>query len=129
MTDADDIDYATAAWYANGNEPLDVAEQRTALLLEAAEDMAERAARGLPALPSWPDTGHRAVARKILGLLLDAGWRPPSDEAVQAAVAKVHAEQDRVDAWWATLGEHDRRRAREHYERHGEFPADLRPSS
>jgi hypothetical protein len=127
MTDADDIDYLTACSYASGMDPIQAAEERIATLLDVATVVAGRAARGLPPLPAWPDASPEAIARKVLGLLLDAGWQPPSDETVQAAGAKVRADRERFDAWWTALTESDRDQIRDHYERHNEFPADLRP--
>lgn len=126
---SDDIDYLTASMYESGEDPIAVAESRIAMLVEVYQVVLQRKANGLAPLPAWQEVSDAAVARKIVGMLLDAGWRPPSDEVVAAAAGNVQKQRERVDAWWAALGAADRRRVIEHYARHGEFPPDLgRPS-
>lgn len=124
-----DIDHLTASAYASGGTPIEVAERRIVTLLEARAVVEHRAVHDLPPLPAWPDATFATVARKILGLLLDAGWQQPSDETVRASIEHVRAAGARHDAWWVTLTAQDQARFMEHYSRTGEPPADLRPPS
>lgn len=80
-----DLNYLNylAAWcYANGHDPLRVAEMRVTTLLEVHAAITERGSA--TPLPAWSDLSRDALARKIVGDLLDAGWTPP-DEATLAA--------------------------------------------
>lgn len=124
-----DIDNLSASAYAGGKDPLDWATHLAASVLMAWSTCQRREVRGLPPLPDWPDLSDHAVACKILGRLLDAGWTPPSGPAVREAAARSHADQARFAAWWSTVPIHDRDRAIEHFSRTGEWPHDVQPPS
>ncbi|TAK32284.1 MAG: hypothetical protein EPO40_02875 [Myxococcaceae bacterium] len=74
------FDYLAASAHASGKDPIDWAVLIVGNLLTARATCTGRAERGLPPLPCWPDTSDAAVARKVVGFLLDAGWTPPSTE-------------------------------------------------
>lgn len=85
MTEKPDMDFLSAAMLAGGRSPIQVAELRVAQLLEVRGILLGREANGHPRLPAWQDLSNDALARKVVGLLMDAGWRPPSDAEVEAA--------------------------------------------
>lgn len=96
MTAKPDLDYLTACRYANGDDPLTVAEEQAVMLLDVRHHLLhERELKNrLPRLPAWPDLSDAAVARKFVGWLLDAGWTPPSPETVAAAKRWVEQPKD-----------------------------------
>jgi len=59
--------------------------------------------------------------------LLDAGWRPPSDEAVAAAAARAAEKTTQFRAWLDGLGDVERLQAMSYYAEHNEFPPGLSP--
>jgi hypothetical protein len=84
-----DIDYLSAWFYGDGADAIETAEIRVGVILDAWQEVAlVRAARGLPQYPGWEDLSPAAIARKVIGYLLDAGWKPPSAEEIAAAVEK-----------------------------------------
>lgn len=122
-----DIDALSAVAYASGKDPLTVAERWINLLLDARDTMRQRAANGLPPLPGWDDTGNAAVARKAIGRLLDAGWHPPTEAEVGAAVRESRVASDQFSAWLDALSPDQRHDVLDHYAHHGEFPPDMQP--
>jgi hypothetical protein len=82
---SDDIGFLAASKYAAGKSPIDVAEGSIVTLLTVHTNLLLRAAAGRKPLPAWQDLSFAALARKIVGELLDAGWEPPSDEDIRAA--------------------------------------------
>lgn len=124
MTDIDDL---SASAYAGGKDPLDWATHLVTSLLAARSTCERRELSGLPPLPAWSDVSDDAVARKVLGHLLDAGWTPPTDADVRDAAARAVAARASFDAWWSTVPTADRDRAVEHYSRTGEWPHDVQP--
>lgn len=121
-----DMDYLSAEFYAGGKDGVQVAETWVTTLLDAHANLRENRPPGNP-LPNWEDMTHGALARKIVGRLLDAGWRPPSDVERAAAVAWVAACQRRWDRWWNALTPSDQAEFVAHYSEHGEPPSHLRP--
>ncbi len=121
-----DMDYLSAAFYAGGKDGVQVAEQWVTTLLDAHANLRENRPPGNP-LPNWEDMSHEALARKIVGRLLDAGWKPPTDEERTAAVEWVEEGNRRYDAWWKSLTDAERAECLEYGSKHGEFPAHLRP--
>lgn len=124
---SDSIDDLSGSAYGGGMDPLDWATHLVASLLSARSTCQQRELNGLPPLAAWPDVSDQAVARKVLGHLLDAGWTPPTDAAVREAAARSVAARARFDAWWSTVPAADRDRAVEHYSRTGEWPCDVQP--
>lgn len=90
MSDLTDLDYLSRWGYARGEDPIDVAIKRVATLAEVWTTLQEREANGLARLPAWQDITSAALARKVVGALLDAGWRPPTDEVLAEAQRRVN---------------------------------------
>ena len=124
---SDDIDALSAAAYEGGRDPIDWSVTSITAILTARQTMVTRAENGLPALAGWHDVSDEAVARKVIGSLLNAGWSPPSDEAVQAAKERSRRNSERFQAWLDSLTPAQRDRAMAHYEQTCEWPLDLRP--
>lgn len=122
-----DMDYLSASSYADGDDTVRVAQRWVRNLLDAHTSLLDR--RGDAPLPGWEDMTHDALARKILGRLLDAGWRPPSDMEIAAAADWVSKKRRRYDWWWRSLTDDERARFVKHYSEYGEPPSDLRPPS
>lgn len=80
-----DIDYLSAWSYASGNDAVKVAEGAVVTLLDAHRNLVDNRSPGLPALAPWTDLTHSALARKVIGRLMDAGWRPPTSDEIQSA--------------------------------------------
>lgn len=78
-----EIDYLGAESYRmHPDDPILVAEKRTALLLLVRNNLAMTGNK--PGI--WPSTDDDTVARKILAGLLDLGWTPPTADTIAAAV-------------------------------------------
>lgn len=90
MSDFSDLGYLSRWSYARGADPIDVAVQGSTTLIEVWVNLQVREANGVPRLPAWQDISHVALARKIVGDLLDAGWSPPSDDVLAEAKRRVN---------------------------------------
>lgn len=121
-----DIDHLSGAAYES-NDPIDWATHLVKCLVEARETALKRRSRGLAPLPAWVDTSTEAVARKVLGRLMDAGWRPPADVEVDQATARSRAISARFAEWRSSLTPEEWRRVIAYYSSTNEFPPDLQP--
>lgn len=124
---ADDIDALAAAGHAEGQDAIEVAVQRVALMLEVRDQVLESRSENPATFPAFGSAAPKVVGRRILAGLLDAGWSPPSNDAVQKAAERSRAASARYDTWMASLSPEDKARALEHYGTTGEWPPDLRP--
>lgn len=117
-----DIDALSAWSYERGEAPLTVAVDRVSTLLDVWINLAAGpAGTGLPA--AWPDVSTQTAANKVVGMLLDAGWTPPSEDAVAAAVAQVKADEELHARRMASLTEVQRAELVQHCLDHGEMPS------
>lgn len=73
--DADNLNELAKVSYAAGIRPLDYAEHLVGLVLDVHRTMLLAAAHSAEPVPGLDDA---ALARRILGQLLDAGWIPPA---------------------------------------------------
>jgi hypothetical protein len=73
-----DIAYTAQVQYEHGVDPIDWAIEQTRITIDAREFVREARATN-PALVPWygPDLSDEALARRVVGHLLDAGWEPP----------------------------------------------------
>lgn len=122
-----DIDALSAAAYRGGTDPIDWAVDIASTAIGVRDEVAQIPRRGTGALVGWADISDDAVARKIVASLLDAGWRPPSDEDRQAAADQAQCHRDRFRTWWGSLTQQEQQRAGEHYDHTCEWPADVKP--
>lgn len=85
------IDYIAALGYRDGVDTITVGTDRVALLVETWDRIGCAREANPDAFPGavWADLSIAAVARKVLGSLLDAGWTPPGPDAIAAAVAQL----------------------------------------
>ncbi len=121
-----DICALSAAQYAAGRSPIEVAEVAiTSLLL--VRDAAARRSPDLPPLPAWPTTDDEALARKIIGGLLDAGWTPPTDTAITEAARRSNTRREQLRQWRESLTDEQRATVLEHYSQTGEYPPACQP--
>ena len=77
MTDLTDTDLAESARiaYAAGISPVDHAEREITVLIGIHNDLAMACTR--PGVKPHGDLSEDALSRRIIGLLLSAGWEPP----------------------------------------------------
>lgn len=91
-----DIDYFTVSALAEGRDIYEITGEMIVTTVTVAEDV--RAARMFDAAkyPTQPREagGYAYWARRIIANLLDAGWTPPSEEAIAAAVARQKASSE-----------------------------------
>lgn len=124
---SDDIDALAAASYAAGNNAIDEAVDRVALLFETRDEVIASRAKDPNNFPGFGRHDAVVVARRAIASLLDAGWKPPTTGEVQAAAAHAREHSRRFDEWRDGLSSEDRTRAFNYFAEHGEFPPDLRP--
>lgn len=79
-----DLSESARIAYAAGIAPLDHAEHAVAELLDAHARTAAFIARN--GFAPIVDTSPAAVSRRVLGLLLGAGWEPPGGLEIPAEV-------------------------------------------
>jgi hypothetical protein len=90
------IDYLAASAYRDGADAVTVAVDRIALIAETwdrvgcARSVDPQAFPG----PMWADLSLEAVACKVVGALLNAGWTPPGPDTIAAAVADLGSARD-----------------------------------
>ncbi len=74
----DDISALARLSYDMGIDPIDYAEHQIQILIEVHAAIAVSRAVAPETLPGFsPDLSLEALARRILGDLLDAGWQSP----------------------------------------------------
>ena len=74
----DDISGLARLSYEMGVDPLDYAERQIQILIEVHATVEASRAVAPETFPGFsPDLSLDALARRILGNLLDAGWEPP----------------------------------------------------
>ncbi|RZT87531.1 hypothetical protein EV383_4456 [Pseudonocardia sediminis] len=122
MSAGDSIEFLAACSYAAKRDVMAVAEESARVLIEVRDRLRVREANGLPPLAAWQEINDAALARKIVGALLAAGWSPPDSDEIAAAVARV--EQDRVETArrMDALSGPDRAALMDYYNDHGEMP-------
>jgi DNA invertase Pin-like site-specific DNA recombinase len=125
----DDIDPLAAAAYAHGGDPIDVAAERIATLIEVRDDVLRGREENPDSFPGFGPTDKLVIGRRIVASLLDAGWRPPPSDAVEDAANRSRERSARFSQWLDSLTPEQRTRALENYSKNGEFPPDLRPPS
>lgn len=119
--------YLAAHEYAEGTDPITAAEGQAVILLNIRRVAAQRIALGRAPLPAWVDVSHQAVARKLIGWMLDAGWSPPSNDDIADAKQWVEDYDARWMAWWMSLSDEQQARFAEVYGTTGEYPEGLMP--
>lgn len=81
-----EVDGLSKSVYADGKDPIEWAEFLAATRIETAEQVAAARALDPAAYPGYVlELTPEASGRSIVGLLLDAGWRPPTLPADTAA--------------------------------------------
>jgi hypothetical protein len=126
---ADDIDPLAAAAYAHGEDPIDVAVERIATLIEVRDEVLRGREEDPDSFPGFGPTDKFVIGRRIVASLLDAGWRPPPSDEVEDAANRSRERGARFSQWLDSLTPEQRTRALENYSKNGEFPPDLRPPS
>jgi len=87
-----DINWVTASTYADGMDLTDFATTMVAIYIDTRDAVLTARATNPAAfanLPAVADDSSEAFARRILGQLLDMGWKPPTTQALDDAV-KAH---------------------------------------
>ena len=123
----DDIDHRAARSYAEGRDAIDEAVARIALLLEIRDDVIQERETTPSAFQLFGDTAPDVVGRRVVASLLNAGWKPPSDDERDRAVASYHRQRREFDTWKAALAPGEWERAVNYYSEHDEWPPDLQP--
>lgn len=126
---AGDIDALASAEYADGQDPIDVAVGRVAMMIEIRDDVVKGRQENPRSFPMFGSTDKTVIGRRIVASLLNAGWRPPPAAEVTEAVDHSAAVIARFTQWLDGLRPEQRTRALEHYSKQGDFPPDLRPPS
>ncbi|NUQ97865.1 MAG: hypothetical protein HOY79_15360 [Streptomyces sp.] len=74
---------AAQAMYDDGRTGLDIAAMWIATITSALIHVQNARLDDPQAIPSWgPEATPQVAARRIIGRLLDAGWRPPDPECL-----------------------------------------------
>src|SRR4051794_13245746 len=79
---AEDIDALAAAAYAHGQDAIDVAVERVAEMIEVRGTVMKSREESPGTFPVFGSTDTTAIGRRVVASLLNAGWRPPTDEDV-----------------------------------------------
>lgn len=78
LGDPADVDVLARLAYGLGIDPVAHAQAAVAMVIHANDIVTVARATRPASFPSYPpDTSPDAVAARILGVLLDAGWKPP----------------------------------------------------
>ncbi len=83
-----DLDSIAVATYAHGGDPIDWACTAVGACLDARDTVREARELSPAAFPGWGERDNMAVARKIVGTLLGAGWTPPDRAVIEEALEK-----------------------------------------
>lgn len=87
-----DIESQYAASYSLGKTAIDVAAQVVAIQLDTRDDIRRTRAHDPDAYPGFRGSlTVDAAALRIVGELLNAGWSPPTDDAIRKAVERSRA--------------------------------------
>ncbi len=124
---ADDIDALAAASYEGGKDVIDVAVERITVLIEVRDTVIEHRRTTPQGSPTFGPTDPSVIGRRLVAALLDAGWRPPTDDEVKEASRRSKEATERFDEWRRTLSPEQWDRGVDHYSSHGEWPPDLQP--
>lgn len=123
----DDIDALAAAAYAHGEDAIDVAAERIAMMIEVRDEVLKGRQENPDSFPAFGPTDKAVIGRRVVASLLDAGWRPPPHDKVEDAANRSRGNSARFNQWLDRLSPEQRTNALEHYSKNGEFPPDLRP--
>lgn len=76
------VEFAAQYAYDHGDDPLNYAVFLVQTAIEARDLVVEARSRDPKLCPFYGhDTSDAAVAHRVIGCLLDAGWTPPNTEA------------------------------------------------
>ena len=84
-----DIDPISLSSYSLGRDPIDLAIDLAAIHIEITQAVAAARTENPAHFPgvTWEPTTP-VLARRIIGALLDAGWTPPTQETIAAALVR-----------------------------------------
>ena len=89
------IDALSAASYARGEDPIDVAIQIAEIQIYVLGEVERGRSENPASFPGFVgDTTSRALAGRIIGHLLDAGWTPPSTDHIAALRRQIKSEEN-----------------------------------
>lgn len=121
------IDHVPAQFYALGEDAIDVAINAAETHIRVRDEVRAGRLFNPESFPVYGSDDPNRIAARIIGDLLGAGWRPPSDDDVKAAVDDQVASAERYNAWFTGLTNRQRNYAMGYFATHGEFPDDCRP--
>jgi hypothetical protein len=124
---ADEIDGLAAFAYELGQDPITVAVDLVATMIKVRDEVLRGRQEEAGSFAVFGSAEPPVVARRIMASLLNAGWRPPDDEAVESAANQSRRANRRLDEWLDGLTPEERERVLDHYAHNGDFPPDQRP--
>jgi hypothetical protein len=82
-----EIDALPAYEYHLGQHPLDVAISIAEVQIHVRDVVVSGRTTEPESFPAYGNSEARTIASRLIGELIGAGWKPPTDEEVKAAAA------------------------------------------